>query len=50
MSGRISTYPIPSPWFAVKGTCDICNNLRKDGSHAKCAKIRQAKFASENAR
>lgn len=38
----------PSPWFAVKTNCTECNRPRASGSHAKCSRARQMKFAGEN--
>lgn len=48
MTNYTGAKPIPSPWFAVKGVCAECGKRRGTGSHAKCSRIRQARFAKEN--
>lgn len=40
--------PIPSPFFETKGVCSECSRPRGAGSHVKCSKARQARFAAEN--
>lgn len=40
--------PAPSPWYVNKTKCSECGKSRASGSHAKCSRARQMRFAGEN--
>lgn len=40
--------PAPSPWYVTKTKCTECGKSRAAGSHAKCSRARQMRFAGEN--